>query len=174
MGGAPLPPDSRPGLRRRAAGLSDLSAIVPACSAFHSIAYQFVPIRGVVAIMRTPSRHDDRRRRRRRPGMTLVWGIITFTALMAVVSLAVDLGRVQLARTELQQAADAAARYAAAGFPRGVSAAQDNALAAAAENRVLGKPVALVREEDVEFGAWDAAARTFTPYAGSARAGAGA
>ena len=106
--------------------------------------------------------------------MTLVWGIIAFTALMAFVSLAVDLGRVQLARTELQQAADAAARFAAVGLVNGVSAAQDNAVAAAAENRAAGKPVVLVRDEDVEFGTWDAAARTFTPSTGAARATAGA
>jgi hypothetical protein len=31
-----------------------------------------------------------------------------------------------------------------------------------------------VRDEDVEFGAWDGTTHSFTPYAGSARAGAGA
>src|SRR5829696_4225312 len=120
--------------------------------------------------LREPTSHQ---RRRRRAGMMLVWGIIAFTALMAFVSLAVDLGRVQLTRTELQQAADAAARHAAAGFAGGVSAAQDNALAAAAENRAAGAAVVLVRDEDVEFGGWDPATRAFTPYSGSARAGAG-
>ena len=106
--------------------------------------------------------------------MTLVWGIVIFTALMAFVSLAVDLGRVQLVRTELQQAADAAARYAAIGFAEGVEAAQDHALAVARENRAGEWDVTLDRVQDVEFGSWDAATKTFTPLSGSARADADA
>ena len=106
--------------------------------------------------------------------MTLVWGVVIFTALMAFVSLAVDLGRVQLVRTELQQAADAAARYAAVGFAQGVQAAQDHAIAVARENRAGEWTVALDREQDVEFGAWDASSKTFSPLTGAARAGAGA
>ena len=106
--------------------------------------------------------------------MTLIWGIVIFTALMAFVSLAVDLGRVQLVRTELQQAADAAVRYAAVGFADGVEAAKDHAIAVARENRAGEWTVALDREQDVEFGTWDAATKTFSPLAGSARANAGA
>jgi hypothetical protein len=106
--------------------------------------------------------------------MTLVWGVVIFAALMAFVSLAVDLGRVQLVRTELQHAADAAARYAAIGFAQGVEAAQDYALAVARENRAGEWTVALDRAQDVEFGSWDAATKTFTPLSGSARPAAGA
>ena len=49
-------------------------------------------------------------------GTVMVWAIVSMVALMAFVSLAVDMGRVQLAKTELQRAADAAARYGATGL----------------------------------------------------------
>ena len=52
-------------------------------------------------------------------GMALVYGIVMVTVLLAFASLAVDLGRVQLAKTELRQAADAAARYAVTGIDDG-------------------------------------------------------
>jgi Flp pilus assembly protein TadG len=97
--------------------------------------------------------------------MMLVWGIVVIMALMAIVSLGVDLGRAQLARTELQQAADAAARHAATGLKnvlRGRSAAFDNAAAAAAQNYADGTPILLDTSQDVELGIWDAQQRTFT------------
>jgi hypothetical protein len=83
----------------------------------------------------------------------LVWGIIAITALMAIVSLAVDLGRVQLAKTELRAVADAAARYAAKGIDDGTAVTK--AQAVAAENRVDMQPLALLAG-DVELGNWDA------------------
>ena len=84
----------------------------------------------------------------------LVWGIIALTALMAFVSLGVDLGRVQLAKTELRAVADAAARYAAKGIADGTAVAK--AQAVAAENRVDMQPLSL-QAGDVELGNWDAA-----------------
>jgi Flp pilus assembly protein TadG len=97
---------------------------------------------------------------------------VAFVVLLAFCSLAVDLGRVQLVKTELRRAADAAARYAITGLPTGVAAAQDWALAAAAENKADGTPVVLDRTLDVEFGTWNPVARSFAPLAGTARAGA--
>jgi Flp pilus assembly protein TadG len=44
-----------------------------------------------------------------------VYVCVIVTVLMAIVSLGVDLARVQLAKTELQAATDASARFAAAG-----------------------------------------------------------
>lgn len=69
----------------------------------------------------------------RRNATVMVWTIVTMVGLMAFVSLAIDLGRVQLAQTELQRAVDAAARYAVTGLSDGTyvskaqSAASDNA-----------------------------------------------
>jgi hypothetical protein len=109
-----------------------------------------------------------------RHAFTLVYSIVVITALCALVSLGVDLGRVQVTKTELQRAADAAGRYAAAGISQGVTATEDRAIAAAAENTADGSPVALNRSADIEFGTWDASAKTFTPLTGAARSNANA
>ena len=98
----------------------------------------------------------------------------TLMAMLAISSLAVDLGRVYVVRSELQLAADAAARYAAAGFKDGITVSQDYAIDAADDNTADGVPVVLDRNQDIEFGTWDATAKTFTPLAGVARANANA
>ena len=59
-----------------------------------------------------------------RRGSILIYTIIALTVLMGFCSLAVDWGRVQLFRGELQLAADAAARHAAFGLATGVSTAR--------------------------------------------------
>jgi uncharacterized membrane protein len=45
-----------------------------------------------------------------RRGMSLMWAIGCMTGLCAIASLAVDYGRVQVVKSELRRAADAAAR----------------------------------------------------------------
>jgi hypothetical protein len=79
-----------------------------------------------------------------------------------------------VARAELQLAADAAARHAAAALPNGVSATIDAAVDAANDNTCDGTAVNLDRNTDVEFGTWDDAAKTFAPLSGAARANADA
>ena len=99
----------------------------------------------------------------RRRGLTLVYTICALLALMAMISMGIDLARVQLARTELRQAADAAARYAALGIADGTCVSR--ALLAAADNTVDGTPLAL-RSSDVTVGNWD---DTATPAFSTAR-----
>src|SRR5258705_13678730 len=50
-----------------------------------------------------------------RRGIAAIYSILMLVVLCGMVSMGVDLGRVQLAKTELRGAADAAARAAAAG-----------------------------------------------------------
>src|SRR5437867_6406007 len=97
--------------------------------------------------------HKHMRKTIRSPGrgFSLVWTIVCITVLMTFVSLAVDLGRVQCAKTELYRAADAAARYAATGISDGTSATK--AIAAAADNNVDGSPLVLT-SNDVVPGTW--------------------
>ena len=95
-------------------------------------------------------------------------------ALVAFSSLAVDLGRVYVVRSELQLAADAAARHGVAGLAVSVSTAQDNAVAAANDNKADGSTVVLDRNIDIEFGTWNRTTRTFTVLTGIARASADA
>lgn len=100
--------------------------------------------------------------------------MILLVVVCALSSLAVDLGRVQLAKTELASAADAAARAASAALPNGVAAAQSAAVAAAAANRCDGQSVALDPATDLQFGVWNPDGKTFTALSGSARSNANA
>jgi Flp pilus assembly protein TadG len=84
------------------------------------------------------------------------------TAMCGVVSLAVDYARVQLVKTELQCAADGIARMSA----RSMSESQPDAdvrydaQAMASKMSADGSPIILT-SSDVEFGYWDATAKTF-------------
>jgi hypothetical protein len=123
------------------------------------------------SLMRLPPRRGIGRRRRR--GSALVWVTIMLTAMTAFCSLAVDLGRVQIVKTELRRAADAAAMYGAAGLAQsGPSAARANAADAADDNAADESPVVLQPADDVELGLWNAAAREFTVLTGANEANA--
>jgi Flp pilus assembly protein TadG len=112
--------------------------------------------------------------RRFRRGIAAVYSILMLMVLCGLVSMGVDLGRVQLAKTELRSAADGAARAAAGGLPMGVSQAKTNAAATAAANLCDGSPVVIDQTQDIEFGMWDGTARTFTVLTGSAQNSANA
>jgi Flp pilus assembly protein TadG len=109
-----------------------------------------------------------------RRGISLIWTTGALVVLTAFCSLAIDVGRVQLAKRELQQAADAAARYAVKGMPLGPSSARGYARDAAADNKADGRTVELRTSEDVEFGTWDPATRSFTLLSGGAEPSANA
>jgi Flp pilus assembly protein TadG len=89
--------------------------------------------------------------------------LIIFTVLAAMVSLAVDYGRVSLDKAELQLAADAAARHGAEGLPTLTEIS--NAQTVAAANIIEGSPVVLLAS-DIVVGQWDPVAKTFTAGAG--------
>jgi Flp pilus assembly protein TadG len=99
--------------------------------------------------------------------VSALYTIILLTALIGMASLGVDYARVQLAKTELQRAADAAARYAALTLSSGTATARSNAVDCAAQNTVDGQPLVLDPNLDVEFGTWRASTKTFIPSAGS-------
>lgn len=97
-----------------------------------------------------------------------MYTVVMLTALCGLVSLGVEVGRVQTAKTELRTAADAAGRAAAVSFlSSGATAARQQAVSAAADNKCDGQSVALDSTQDVEFGTWDAAHKTFTVLSGS-------
>jgi len=124
--------------------------------------------------MRPMQDATGRNRPTRRAGISAIYLLLVFTVLFAFTSLGVDLGRVQVVKTELQRAADAAARYGMSGLRTGVARAERNAIEAARENNADGSPVVLRPDEDVEFGRWDARARAFTALRGADRSGANA
>ncbi len=102
---------------------------------------------------------------KRRRGSVLVYATFATFALASFAALAVDWGRVQVVKTELQAAADAASRYGAAGLQNkmfGVSAAKSNASAIVAQNKADGKVIMFDADQDVEIGIWAADTKTFT------------
>ena len=109
-----------------------------------------------------------------RRGITAVSAIVMMTVLVGFVSFAIDLGRVQLAKTQLQQAADAAARAAAANLPNGITATQNAAVLWGGYNSADGTPVVIDPTTDVDFGTWSKAGRTFSVLSGAARSTANA
>ena len=104
----------------------------------------------------------------RRRGVALLYLSVAMVALIAISSLAVDLGRGWGVKAELQLAADSAARYGAAGLATGPSQARSNAVAAASDNSADGASVALDRNQDVELGTWNPSDGTFTALGPSA------
>jgi Flp pilus assembly protein TadG len=112
--------------------------------------------------------------RLRRRGGILIYVMVLWVLLCGFVSLGVDWGRVQLTKTQLQRAADAAARAAVAELSNGVTATQDAAVNFGSYNSADGTAVAIDRNNDVEFGTWDTGSRTFTVLSGAARGNANA
>ena len=112
-------------------------------------------------------------RQRRRRGLALLYITIVATVVFGFASLAMDYGRVQLAKTQLRAATDIAARAAAPALGN-VANVQSLALQYAAANPCDGSPVALNAATDVEFGDWDTTTRTFTVLTGTARNNASA
>jgi Flp pilus assembly protein TadG len=105
--------------------------------------------------------------RRNHRGTSLVYCTVALVALIGVLGLAVDLGRVQLAKSELQTQIDAAARHAATGLRDGTW--QAKALSAGNDNTVDGRSLALLAGEVVS-GQLDATTGTLTPNATPANA----
>lgn len=94
-----------------------------------------------------------------RRGNVLVLVPTVALLFVSLALLAVDWGRVQVARGELQAAADAAALHAANG--KIDSSAAERARSTAANNLAAGRPVSLA-SGDVVLGRWDTDTRSFT------------
>jgi Flp pilus assembly protein TadG len=103
-------------------------------------------------------RYSQRKSRR---GVTMLYTLVALVMLAGFVSLGSDYARVQLVKTELQRAADAAARYGAMALPNGATAVRANAIAAAGDNLADGSTVVL-QNTDIEFGTWNGSTKVFT------------
>src|SRR4051812_1435676 len=119
-----------------------------------------------------PPRNSSPTRLRR--GIAAAYSILMLVALCGLVSMGVDLGRVQVAKTELRAAADAAARAGLQGLATSVAQAKTDAAAVAAANLCDGSPVVIDQNLDIEFGTWTDATRTFTVLSGAAQNNANA
>jgi Flp pilus assembly protein TadG len=96
---------------------------------------------------------------RTRRGAAIVYVTVSLVTMVGFCSLAVDVGRAQLSKTQLHRVADSAARSAALGIPTGSSYA--DAANIASFNLVDGTPVT-IKTTDVVLGYWDTSTRTFT------------
>jgi Flp pilus assembly protein TadG len=99
---------------------------------------------------------------RPRRGISLIYCTMIMTALFAITSLAVDLGRVQLAKTEMRRAATAAARASASGLSTSLANVQAIAQAYAQYNTIDGGTIAFDPSTDVAVGTWNSTTKTFT------------
>ncbi len=99
----------------------------------------------------------------------MVYSIVLLVVLILTATLAIDWGRAQLVKTELQSASDAAARYGVSGLKVSVATAQSRAVWAAGLNSADGSSVVLNTTADIEFGTWDPDNRTFDVLTGSNR-----
>jgi Flp pilus assembly protein TadG len=93
--------------------------------------------------------------RARHHGMAMIYTLVTTLTLLGFVSLAVDLGRVQVTKTQLRTAADAAARWGAIGLQTSQDVASSNAISAAAGHKVDNSAMVLL-PADVVVGTWTA------------------
>jgi hypothetical protein len=100
-------------------------------------------------------------RRNNRKGMSLIWAAVVMVALCAIGSFAVDYGRVQIVKTQLRAAADAAARAAAHDMPTSLALASASAVDYARRNLADGQPVVLDPALDIEYGKWNLNDRKF-------------
>lgn len=98
-----------------------------------------------------------------RGGFALVWLALVLVVLVGFVALGIDMGRIRLAQTELQAAADAGARAACWPIPQlqfaeGIDRAESVVAANDAGGDVIGFDV---NDEDLKYGIWWRNTRSF-------------
>ena len=107
--------------------------------------------------------------RKSRRGVIAVLSAVLFVVMLGMIAFAVDIGFLSLAKTQLQSAADSAALAAAAVTNEPRATVEQTAQEFSGYHNVAGRPIQL-NTEDIEFGRWDADARTFTPMTSASNA----
>jgi len=103
-----------------------------------------------------------RKNKRVRRGISALLMGMLMIPLLGIASLAVDMARMRLARTQLQTAADASALAGVTGLPSRTNAT-GRATSMAAANYCLNQSIALdAGQGDIKFGTWNKINRTFT------------
>ncbi|MEM8874309.1 MAG: pilus assembly protein TadG-related protein [Planctomycetota bacterium] len=111
----------------------------------------------------------------RRGGMSLIYATLALFVLMGMAVLAIDVGSVQLERSKMQSAVDAATLYGVTGLDINSAEVRKRVRDSLADNPMFrdadGNGVALkVSNANIEFGIWDAHTRSFTPTGNPANA----
>jgi Flp pilus assembly protein TadG len=98
----------------------------------------------------------------RRRAVILLLTVFLIVVFLALIAFAVDMGCIVLGRTQLQVAADSSALAAAASMNLPRSEMESIAKQFAAKNMVGARSV-VIQSQDIEYGTWNTATRTFTP-----------
>jgi len=93
-------------------------------------------------------------------------GSVLVLAAFLMVAFTVDWGYIAFTKTQLQNAADAAARAAAVAIPDGPPVVRTTTERVAVANQASRNPVTVFPTEDVEIGQWNQGTATFTPLSG--------
>ena len=88
---------------------------------------------------------------------------ILIPAILVLMVMAVDFGTINLARQQLQQAADASAVSTLEVLLRDPNAADQAGVETVNNNLLLGDPIPLNAIRSIDYGTWDADTRTFAP-----------
>jgi Flp pilus assembly protein TadG len=102
--------------------------------------------------------------RKKRRGNVLMMSVLSMGVLAGFASLAVDFGRIQVVKAELQATADAAARAAARELIKAPGQARQAASDVLSANFADGVAVDS-GNDNIEFGNWNSETQTFTPAA---------
>src|SRR5687768_12864121 len=89
-----------------------------------------------------------------RKGMSMLYVIIVMTVVFGFASLAMDYGKVQLAKTQLRTAVDSSARHGVQWVSGGKTTALPAVNAAAADNTVNGQPISFTNAQ-IDIGSWN-------------------
>ena len=105
-------------------------------------------------------------RKKSQQGTVVVMVVVALMALLGMAALSIDVGRLALAKQELQDVADAAALAGCARLRQGfdIDQAQQAAVEIANANTVLGRPLVLDPAVDVQVGGWDPQSQQIVPW----------
>ena len=104
---------------------------------------------------------------RYRQGNVIVFVLLSLTILISFAAFAVDIGHLSVTKSEMQNAADAAALSSARGLLKSPGQARVAAMNAADLNTAAGEAITLIPGTDVELGTWDTETATFTVLTGT-------
>jgi uncharacterized membrane protein len=107
-------------------------------------------------------RTRSKRTRSKRRGAIVVFASILLVTAFVFLAFGVDIGRIVTTRSELQNAADAAAMAGARALLQSPGQVRIAARDLAAANLAAEESVALIPGQDVEIGTWDKDNATFT------------
>lgn len=110
------------------------------------------------------SKINNQRKSSARRGIVIPLMAILIPAILVLMVMAVDFGTINLARQQLQNAADASAVATLDVLLRDPNAADQAGVETVNNNLLLGEPIPLNAIRAIDYGTWDADTRTFVAF----------